>query len=171
MQLNYFIIPLLTILTAVTGSVITSRGMSWYKTIIRPGFTPPGSIIGAIWTIIFILSASSLLIVWNSAYVSTAINMTSGQIITAVNSAERNVVVLVFIFNAILNVLWSWLFFSQQRMLIAFYEALVLDLTVVVLIILIWPASIIAAMLLLPYAIWGAFASFLTYRIWRLNLS
>ena len=153
MKPNYLIIPIITVLIAALGSFLTSGGMIWYKTINLPSWTPPGSFIGSVWTIIFILSTSSALIIWNS----TTHNQTFW------------VIVSIFIVNACLNVLWSLLFFRTHLIGGAVLEAGLLGLTVITLIILIWPISKIASILLFPYAGWVAFATYLTYSVWVLN--
>lgn len=156
MKLNYIIIPLITFLTALAGSLLTSRAMDWYKTINKPSWTPPGSLIGAVWTALFILGAISAMIVWNSSLRSEQVG-------------RFKWIVAVFILNAILNVLWSWLFFNQHMLGPAIFEAGLLGASVVVLVILIWPGSALAASLLIPYAAWVLFATFLTYKIWSLG--
>jgi len=153
MKLNYVIIPLLVFLTSFIGSLATSGGMEWYKTIKIPSWTPPGSVIGLVWTIIFILAAFSAIIVWNSG----------------VSGNRFNWIIGIFIANAILNILWSYIFFNQHLIATAFGEAILLDVTVIALIILIWPISKLASLLLVPYASWVAFASYLTFIIWNLN--
>ncbi|WKZ29262.1 MAG: TspO/MBR family protein [Patescibacteria group bacterium] len=154
MKPNYAIIPLVTVLTAVLGSRFTSSGLgSWYSTINLPSWTPPGGVIGLVWTTIFTLTAISALILWNTP---------SARLKLPTFAA-------VFLLNAALNVFWSYLFFSRHQIGAAVWEAIVLDLTVIVLIVLAWPISRLAAALLVPYAAWVAFASYLTYSVWKLN--
>lgn len=154
LKLNYLIIPLITLVVSVVGSTFTSGGMEWYKTINLPAWTPPGSIIGAVWTTIFILTAISALIVWNNISHKNKI---------------FNKIIAVFLLNAFLNVLWSFIFFSQHLIGPAVVEAAVLGLSVIALIILIYPYSKSAALLLAPYAIWVTFATYLTYAIYLVN--
>ncbi len=156
MKPNYIIIPLITILTSVTGSFFTSQGMDWYKTINLPAWTPEGSFIGGVWTTIFILTTISALIVWNKSSK------------TPFNKRLRRIIII-FIANAALNVFWSFLFFTSHLIGLAVLEAVLLDISVIILIILIWPISKLASILLLPYAGWVAFATYLTYVIWTLN--
>lgn len=150
---NYIIIPLITILVSVIGSFATSRGMDWYRTINLPEITPPGQFIGTVWTILFILATISALIVWN----------------TAERTGNFKLIIALFIANAILNVLWSYMFFGAHWIGPAVIEAGLLGLSVIMLIIFIWPVSKLAAGLLMPYAGWVAFATYLTYTIWQLN--
>jgi tryptophan-rich sensory protein len=154
MKPNYVIIPLITIAVAVVGSFITSGGMAWYRSITLPSWTPPGSVIGTVWTVLFILATISALIVWNGAP----------------HDARLRWIIAIFLLNAVLNIGWSLLFFGAHQMGAAVWEAGVLGLTVVALVIFIWPLSTLAALLLVPYAGWVAFATYLTYSVWRLNL-
>ena len=153
MKLNYIIIPLITIIVAVVGSFLTSAGMYWYKTLKLPDIAPPGGFIGIVWTIIFILSTISALIIWN-------------------NTPRSNLfwwIIGIFILNAILNVLWSYIFFYSHNIGGAIIEMIILEITVIALCVLIWPISRIASILFWPYAAWVSFATYLAYHIWILN--
>ncbi len=153
MKLNYFLIPLVAFLTAYIGGRITGGGMAWYKAIRLPSWTPPGGVIGAVWTTIFILSTASALLIWNGSPHGTRVWL----------------IVALFILNACANIFWSSLFFGAHHIYAAFWEALFLELTVFGLLWLIWPLSLTAALLLVPYAAWVVVASYLTYSVWLLN--
>jgi tryptophan-rich sensory protein len=153
MHLSYILIPLVTIAVAYVGGQLTMRSVkTWYKTIRKPAWTPPGAVIGVVWTVLYILAAISALIVWNlpSAPVSTMI-------------------AVFFCLNAMVNVLWSYVFFYLHKMGSAIWVCLFLDLTIILLIQFIAPASALAAWLLVPYAAWVTFASYLNYRVWTIN--
>ncbi len=154
MQLNYILIPLFTVLVSGVGSYFTSASLlSWYKTIKLSSFTPPGSVIGAVWTVLFILATISALIVWNKF-------------------SHDNyfwIIITAFIVNGILNVLWSYLFFYLHITGWVTIEAAILALSVILLVVLIWPLSKLASSLLIPYAAWASFATFLTYSVYSLN--
>jgi tryptophan-rich sensory protein len=153
MKLNYFVIPIIILLVAVLGSSLTSNGMKWYQTLKLSAITPPGSFIGMVWTIIFILSAISLIIFWNKA--------PHNQIFW--------IIISIFIINGVLNIVWSFLFFSQHLFLASIIEMLILAATVLALIVLIWPISLISAILLIPYAGWVIFATYVAWSVWQLN--
>lgn len=139
---------------AAVGGIFTSRGVEgWYKTIRLPDWTPPGSTIGLVWTTIFILTAIAGILYFNAQ------KDARGAYLTAA----------VFLLNVVLNVAWSWLFFDKHLPLAAFWEAIALDLSVIALIVLFWPVSRLAGALLIPYAVWVAFASYLTYTVYALN--
>jgi tryptophan-rich sensory protein len=150
---SFIFIPLAVFAVAILGNWLTRGGMDWYQTIKLPSFTPPGYVIGAVWTIIFILTAISAIIFWGKAS----------------RDGKFWWVVGFLILNGLLNVFWSFLFFNRHWLGAAIFEAGILDLSVIILIILIWPVSRTAAVLLLPYTLWTTFATYLTYVIWSLN--
>ena len=153
MKLNYILIPVAALAVALLGGWLTSGGMEWYKTIKLPGFTPAGGIIGTVWTVIFILAAISALIFWNHKP----------------GPENFNLIAALLILNGILNIAWSLIFFRLHLLGPAIFEAGILGLSVFILIILIWPVSRLAAGLLIPYAGWASFATYLTYAVWALN--
>jgi len=154
MKPNYFIIPLFTIFIAILGSDITSKGMEWYDKLNLPSFTPPGSVIGAVWTVLFILATISTLIFYNREQCC---------------GVRFFLVVLLFVVNGVLNILWSQIFFGTHLLHTAIWEAGALGLSVLALIIFVWPTSRLASILLVPYFLWVSFAPYLTYAVWLLN--
>ena len=160
MNWSYLIIPALVFVVAAMGSVYTSSGMKWYRRIKTPSWTPPGGVIGFAWTVIFILTAVSGLAFWNDP-----LWMQDGGMILS-----RLFIVYLFMLNGFLNVYWCNLFFTQHRFGASVAEAACLALSVYLLIILLYPFTPLAALLLIPYAAWSTFATYLTWRIWHLNL-
>jgi tryptophan-rich sensory protein len=150
---NFFFIPLFVIITASAASYFADTGRSWYKTINLPDWTPSGSIMVLAWTVIFILTSLSILIIWNKY------------------STEKKfgTIISLFIVNALLIVGWNVLFFSHQLMGLAFVQAVLLILNLFLLILLIWRFSPLAAYLLLPYSAWVLFSTVLTYNVWMMN--
>lgn len=152
MRIRHLVIPLITLLVALTGSWLTGGGMGWYRTIALPSWTPPGYVIGMVWTVLFVLAMISALIVFGRP-----------------DLRHRRLIARAFIVNALLNVGWSLAFFNQHLIGVAVFVAAVLGASVIALIVLIRPISRTAAWLIIPYAAWVAFATFLNYQIWRLN--
>lgn len=68
-----------------------------------------------------------------------------------------------------MNALWSWLFFVWHQGGLAFADAVILCGLIGATIVWFWRISTLAAVLLLPYLAWVAFASLLTFSVWRLN--
>lgn len=151
---GYWIIALVTIAVSGIGGLLTTSGMPWYQTLLLPRWTPSGMVIGTVWTILFILAMISAMLVWRDA---------------PHQRLRFKLTIALFCANALLNVLWSYLFFVQNLFSPAVLEAAVLGASVVALMLLIWPLSKAAALLLLPYAVWVAFATYLAYVVFMMN--
>jgi len=158
MKLNYILFPLIAFLVGALGSRWTSGGMEWYKQLKLPPIAPPGWVIGMIWTIIYILTTTSAIILWN---------LTSDK--WAQWQGRYWLIWILFAVNAFLNAYWSWLFFAQHQIGWAILEMIVLETTNIVLIILAWKFSKIASYLLIPYVVWVVFAAYLAVMVWGLN--
>jgi len=150
---NYFFIPLFVIITASAASYFAETGRVWYKTINLPDWTPSGSIMVLAWSIIFVLSSLTLLIIWNK------------------HSSEKNfgVIIALFVLNAILIVGWNILFFSYQELGLDFFLAVLLIANLILLIFFIWRLSPLAAYLLVPYSLYLLFSTVLTFNVWMMN--
>lgn len=148
------VLPLVTVIVAALGSYFSSNGMPWYNAVlIKPELTPPGWAFPLAWNIIFVATTCSALLIWNKAKRDT----------------RFQTVMLLFLANAFLNVFWSLLFFNLHQLNWALIEMLALEASTLGLILLTWKSSKLASALLLPYAVWVGFASFLTYQIVQLN--
>jgi benzodiazapine receptor len=71
--------------------------------------------------------------------------------------------------NLALNLAWTLIFFRGRSPLAAGVEIVVLESTIVALVVRAWPLSRLAALLLVPYALWVAIATALTWAIWARN--
>ncbi|MEK7499199.1 MAG: TspO/MBR family protein [Patescibacteria group bacterium] len=148
------IIIFLTCAVSVLGSAFTGPEIqTWYAQLNLPSWTPPGGTIGIVWTIIFILTAMSAILVWNRAQQYKYISWIG----------------FLFFLNGILNVFWSFLFFNQHAIGLSVIEMLILNASTIALIVLIVPVNRFAAMLLFPYVAWVSFATYLAYSVWKLN--
>lgn len=150
----YILSPLFYICVALAGRLFTAQGLDdWYWTLSRPAYTPPGSFIGIMWTVIYILSSLSLILYVNAA---------RGR------RGFRSVIAL-YIVNGIVNAAWSYIFFTKHLPGPAVIDAGLIAITVLFIIIYVWRHSVTAAILLLPYLLWVSFAAFLTYAIYKMN--
>lgn len=136
---------------AVMGATITDLG-PWYQQLEKPAWQPPDWLFGPAWTLIFALTALSVVEAWRSA-----------------TADGRSLLVGLFCLNGFLNVLWSLLFFRVQRPDWALYEVVLLWLSILWLIIVLPKHSSRASKLLIPYLAWVSFAGFLNLAVVRLN--
>lgn len=140
----------------VIGSVFTNMSVyTWYPTLVKPWFTPPGWVIGIVWIILFILMGIALFFVWRSD-------------MRLRDSHIRNAIV-VFGEQLIINILWSAAFFGLQSPLLGLAVIFVLWVLILATIVMFWQVSRDAALLLVPYILWVSFAGFLNYNLWLLN--
>lgn len=138
----------------VAGSIFTSSSVStWYPTLIKPGFTPLGWVIGLVWTILFTLMGISLFLVWQEG----------------LDHADVKRAVYIFAAQLVVNVLWSWAFFGLHSLLAGLAIIAVLWILILLTMVKFLSISTKAALLLLPYILWVSFAAFLNFMIWRLN--
>jgi len=138
---------------SVIGGSVTDSGMSWYRSLSLPAITPPGSFIGIAWTLIYTMSGIAAYLIWQRRNQG----LTSRWLIA------------LLVANAILNTLWTWLFFGIHWMGLAVVEMVILNLVNLAIIVLCWARVRIASQLFVPYFAWVCFATYLAAAIWQLN--
>ena len=129
--------------------------LNWYPTLNKPFFNPPNWIFAPVWTILYIMMGISLGIVWSKH--------------TKENAIIKNAIWL-FVFQLLLNALWSLLFFGMKNPLLAFIEIILLWLVIFETIKAFKKVDTIAWKLLVPYLAWVSFATILNGSIWYLNI-
>jgi len=139
-------------LVALAGGLLTDVG-PWYRALRKPAWQPPDWLFAPAWTLIFALTATSAVLGWYGAP----------------NDEARAMLVGLFLLNAALNIAWSWLFFHLRRPDWALLEVVLLWLSILALILVLWPISYHAAWALIPYLAWVSFAAFLNWTVVRLN--
>ena len=137
---------------AALGGTITDLG-PWYEGLRKPAWTPPRLAFPIVWTAIFALAAAAGVAAWRAAP----------------NARAADTVVGLFALNGFLNILWSLLFFRVQRPDWAMAELVLLELSIIALIVYCGRFSRLAALLLVPYAIWVAVAGALNWQVIQLN--
>lgn len=150
---SVIVIVLAVAAVALIGSYFTSMNRDWSDRLNYPSWKPPNWVIPIAWNIIFALSIVSLVLIWN----------------TRPHTGLTHWVIGLSVLNGAINVVWSALFFGNRMIFPAVIDAGVLCLSVIAIMIAAWPISRWASILLIPYAGWTAFATTLTWAIWRLN--
>ncbi len=140
------------LVVAGLGGTATDIG-PWYIGLHKPWFQPPDWAFAPAWTIIYALAATAGVLGWRAAR----------------DGAGRARVIAASAFNAMLNVLWSELFFRFHRPDFALYESVLLWLSVLVLIVLLAQTTPTASWVLAPYLAWVTFATVLNYAVVDLN--
>ena len=121
----------------------------WYEALSKPPWTPPNWLFGPVWTALYVMIAVSGWLVWQRVGAGGAIALFGWQLV--------------------LNAAWSWLFFGRHAVGLALADIIVLLISIIATIVVFWPISRVAGALLIPYAVWVAFATALNASIWSLN--
>jgi translocator protein len=168
----------LCILAGLIGSFFTSSAIPiWYAGLNKPSFNPPNYLFGPVWTVLYIMMGISLYIVF-AKYKSS-----KERLLANIRKWKNNqkalllkskikfafAALIVFGVQLVLNTLWSIIFFGQKMPSLAFFEIIILWLSILTTIIMFYRISKPAAFLLIPYICWVSFATLLNYYIWILN--
>lgn len=136
------------------GALFTSSKIAtWYETLLKPTWTPPGWVFGPIWTTLYLLMAIAAARIWN---------------VRGSSALVRGALVL-YGLQLLLNLLWSVLFFGLESPAIGLLGIVLLWIVIVATIIVFWRIDTISGVLLLPYIVWVSIAMTLNYRIFVLN--
>lgn len=149
-----FLSLLLPFLAGFLGSIFTFPAIStWYTSLNKPSFSPPNFVFGPVWTFLYFLMGISFYLVLISKDVK-----------------RKKEATYIFIFQLVLNSLWSFTFFGLKNILLASFLIIVLWFTLVVMIANFYRLNKFAGFLNLPYILWVSFASALNFAIYALNL-
>ncbi len=126
---------------------------TWYSTLNKPFFNPPNWIFAPVWTLLYTLMGIAAGIVWSKGFYHKWVQ-------TALYH---------FIFQLLLNGLWSIVFFGFKSPGLALL--VITALLILLLLTIKWfkIVSKTASYLLIPYLIWVLFATVLNFSIWQLN--
>ncbi|GIV57543.1 MAG: sensory protein TspO [Rhodothermaceae bacterium] len=141
---------LLSFAAGWVGSQFTPA--DWYASLAKPRWNPPGYVFGPVWSVLYLLMGIAAWLVWKQEGFEGA-----------------RVALGLFLVQLVLNGLWSYLFFGQHRIDLAFVEIVGLWLAILATTIAFWRVRPLAGMLLIPYLAWVAFAGALNLQLWRLN--
>lgn len=137
---------------AILGGAMTDVG-PWYQDLEKSALTPPDWAFGPAWTVIYALTAIAAVLGWRATQTSRA----------------RAWLISLFFINAVLNIAWSFFFFTLRRPDLALAEVATLWLSVLAMIVFLWPIRRRASLFLAPYLLWVTFAAYLNYRVTALN--
>jgi len=141
------------LLGGISGIATKSAIMGWYSTLIKPSFNPPNWIFGPAWTLLYILMAIAFALIWNAG----------------TEKKEVKKAMKLFGLQLILNLIWSFLFFTMQNPAIAFIDIVILLIVINSTIRHFAAINKTAGYLLIPYLLWVSFATLLNGSIWYLN--
>ncbi len=126
---------------------------TWYATLKKPTWTPSGKVIGVIWTVLYGLIALSLAIVeYKVGLKNTSLTF-----------------MILWLINYLANQAFSYFEFKAKRLDLAFLDSAIVAITTLLLIFATIQYSVLASALLIPYFLWSIIATYLAWKIFRLN--
>jgi translocator protein len=152
-----FTVPILAalgcIIALVLGGALTRPNLDWYATLQKPGFTPPNGLFPIVWPILYAMTALSAWIAWRAPG----------------NESDRKLAFIWFFIQLAVGVLWSVAFFALHSPGLGLLVIMALLIAIVITIVLFDRLSRVAALLLIPLALWVCFATGLNFAILFLN--
>jgi translocator protein len=143
------------------GGAITARAIpGWYAGIAKPSWNPPSWLFGPVWTVLYIAMGIAAWRVWRLGTAPRA----SSERRAEVGSALR-----IYGAQLALNASWTPVFFGLRRIGVAFAIIAVLLGAIVETLRRFSRLDRAAALLLVPYLGWVAFATALNGSIWLRN--
>ena len=144
-----------SLMLAVSSSmgVLTKNNINdWYINLNRSSLTPPNHFFGIVWTILYIMIAIAGWQIWQQK-----------------PSSKLSNIKRLYISQLILNWLWTPLFFHFHLIGASFIWIVLINLIVIILILKSYQKLKLVSLLLIPYCLWGLFASYLNFYIWLYN--
>jgi translocator protein len=134
---------LLSFAAAALGGTFTGPAIAsgWYAELQKPPWTPPSWVFGPAWTVLYALMAVAAFRIWRVA------------------EPGRVAPLVAYGVQLVLNVAWSALFFGLRRPALALVEIVLLEVAIVVTLVLFAKRDRVAGWLLVPYALWVAYAA------------
>ncbi len=145
--------PAVLLLGMATGSLAGSSGDDpWFAALEKPAFYPPAVAFPIVWTILYLMLGLAL-----------------AMVCATEPGKERASAIKAFLVQFALNLAWSPTFFGAQWIGLGLAVLLAIDVAAVITFVLFWRVRRKAAVLLVPYLAWLAFATLLNWRFLVLN--
>ncbi len=136
------------------GNLATGPNIpGWYEGLTKPALTPPNWLFAPAWTTLYILMAVAFYRILR----------------LDAETPGRRAAIVVFLAQLALNASWSFAFFAAHSPLAGLAVIVPMEALIVATIALFARLDRIAALCLVPYAAWVAFAIYLNAGVWLLN--
>lgn len=137
------------------GSWLTFASVqTWYPTLVKPPHNPPDWVFGPVWTTLYLLLAVSGWLVWKH---------------DGGTFRQSPAIWVAFALNAVLNLAWSFTFFTLQAVWPSVAVMALLWLVVLRTLLLVWREHRLAGWLLVPYTLWVSYAATVNVGVALLN--
>lgn len=149
--LKYQILAVVSvIIVAVLGSIFVNIGMDWFNLLNKPIQWIPNIVIPIVWTIVYLLAIIILCVLIKN------------------NQLSKKLLVY-FVINGILNVLWCLIFFALQLTLLGNIVIILNLIAGWLLWINLFKSNNLQGYIMLIYPIWLSIATTLNLCLWILN--
>lgn len=145
-----------SVFAALLGGYFTAQVTitALYAALAKPAWAPPAWLFGPVWSLLYISMSVAIWLVWRKKSIPPAKSY----------AAQR-----CWWTQLALNAGWPVVFWLQPAGVAAFVACAALAVTVWGCIVIFRPVSSLAAVLMLPYAVWVSFAATLSWALWRMN--
>ena len=140
------------IIGGITSTSVYSSLDSWYAGLNKPFLNPPNFIFAPVWTLLYI---SLAIFYWLLDKQPSDVK---------VKEAKK-----LFVWQIILNFLWTPVFFGMQNILAGLIILLIMDFLVLNILRLSFKINKLCFIVLLPYFCWLLFATYLTTSLFLMN--
>ncbi len=152
-RLTYVLSILLVSAGGLIVGLLTREGTQIYaNTIRKPPLSPPGILFPIVWTVLYVLMGISL-----------------ARMILSKISQPRNLGILFFLLQYMLNLSWCFVFFHARNFALALAELIGMLASVILMTVFFHRADPLAAKLQIPYVLWLCFAVYLNIGVLALN--
>lgn len=142
----------LVLIYAIGSGLWVNTGDNWYRSLNAPKWQPPDFIFGVIWPYNFI--------VLGVAAVNVSQRLSTGWVITYLG---------IFAVSIACALTWAYQFYQPHNLSAASAALTLVAILTIPLLIIAFKVSVGIGLLLVPYQIWVAIASFLSWNYARLN--
>lgn len=132
-------------------ALLTRNSMSFYDTLTRPSFAPPGWLFPIAWTLLYALMAWSA---WLAVHH---------------DPPEKKALFILYFAQLAVNLAWPIIFFQLHALGLAFVWLVLLWGLVLVMMLRFFRESKAAGWMLTPYLAWVTFAGILNFAVARMN--
>lgn len=144
----------LNVLTLGAGALagfLTQRDSAFYDGLTKPVFAPPGWLFPVAWTLLYAAMATAMWFVLRA------------------RGRDRYLLLGLYVAQLAVNLVWPFLFFTQQALGLAFFWLILLWSLAAIMLYQFFRESRVAGWLLVPYQLWLTFAAVLNFTLVRLN--
>ncbi len=130
-------------------------GFAWYDTLLKSSLSPPNFLFAIAWSILYLLMGLSFSFLLSKRDEENFI----------LKKRVFQLSLVLFIIQFVINLLWSYFFWKFRNPVWSLVDIILLDIVVVALLFSIIRVSKASFLLLLPYACWLSFATYLNFYV------